>query len=80
MRITVSLHASLMRFLPAGSSGRAAVLEMPNGATVADVMSRLGIPAGHTKMMVSGTEQLELTTTLRDGQEVSLFPPLAGGM
>jgi molybdopterin synthase sulfur carrier subunit len=79
MRITVSLHASLMKFLPAGSSGRAAVLEVPDGATVADVISRLGIPSGHTKMMVSGDEHLELTTALRDGQELSLFPPLAGG-
>lgn len=79
MRITVNLHASLIRFLPAGSSGRTAVLEMPDAATVADVVNRLGIPAGHTKMMVSGDEHLELTTALRDGQELSLFPPLAGG-
>lgn len=79
MRVTVNLHASLMKFVPPGSTGRTAVLEMPDGATVADVISRLGIPAGHTKMIVSGDEHLELTTALRDGQEVNLFPPLAGG-
>lgn len=79
MRVTVNLHASLIRYLPSGSTGRAAVLDVPDGATVAAVISRLGIPAGHTKMMVSGDDHLELTTVLRDGQEVNLFPPLAGG-
>jgi molybdopterin synthase sulfur carrier subunit len=79
IRVTVNLHASLRKFLPSGNNGRAAVLEMPDGATVDDVVNRLGIPAGHTKMMVSGDEYLELTTVLRDGQEINLFPPLAGG-
>ena len=79
MRVTVRLHASLRRYMPAGSNGIAAVVELPADGTVADVISRLGIPAGHTKMMVSGDEQLDLATVLRDGQELNLFPPLAGG-
>jgi molybdopterin synthase sulfur carrier subunit len=80
MRISVTLHGTLRRFLPAGSSGNAAGLDMPEGATVADVVARLGIPPDHTKMMVSGDEYLETTSILHDGQEVNLFPPLAGGV
>ena len=79
MRVTVNLHASLIRYLPSGSTGRAAVLDVPDGATIADIISQLGIPAGRTKMMVSGDAHLEPTTVLRDGQELNLFPPLAGG-
>lgn len=79
MRITVKLHGTLRRFLPPGSSDNAAALDMPDGSTVADVVSRLGIPPDHTKMMVSGDEYLETTSVLHDGQEVNLFPPLAGG-
>ena len=79
MRITVNLHATLRKYLPPGSTGRAALLELPDGATVADIIDRLGIPAGHAKMMVSGDEQLQPTSPLRDGQELNLFPPLAGG-
>jgi molybdopterin converting factor small subunit len=30
-------------------------------------------------MIVSGAEHLEPTSLLHDGQEVNLFPPLAGG-
>ncbi len=79
MHVTVRLHATLKKFLPPGSNGNAAALELPEGATVADAIDRLGIPPGHAKMMVSGDEYLELTTVLRDGQEINLFPPLAGG-
>jgi len=49
------------------------------GATVADVVARLGIPPQHAKMIVSGDACLEAASVLHDGQEVNLFPPLAGG-
>ena len=78
MRITVHLHAILRKYLPPGSNGNA-MLDMPEGTTVADVIRHLGIPQGHTKMMVCGDEYLELASMLRDGQEINLFPPLAGG-
>jgi sulfur-carrier protein len=79
MRLTIKLHGTLRKYLPAGSVGNAAVVEVPEGATIADVTERLGIPPDHTKMMVSGDEYLERTTVLHDGQEINLFPPLAGG-
>ena len=78
MQITVKLHGTLRKFLPAGA-GNAAALDLNDGATVADVITRLGIPPGHAKMIVSGDDQLELASVLHDGQEVNLFPPLAGG-
>jgi molybdopterin converting factor small subunit len=79
MRVTVRLHATLRKYLPAGADGNAVSVELSPGATVADAVARLGIPPDHAKMMVSGGEHLERTSVLRDGQEVNLFPPLAGG-
>lgn len=79
MLVKVKLNASLRRFLPAGTAGNVAEVELPDGATVDDVITSLGIPDGHARMAVSDNEQLEPTTQLRDGQEVALFPPLAGG-
>lgn len=79
MRVKVKLHATLRKFLPAGSDDNAAVLDMPQGTTVADVIDHLGIPPDHAKMIVSGDVYLETTSVLHDGQEVNLFPPLAGG-
>jgi molybdopterin converting factor small subunit len=78
MRVTVKLHGTLRRFLPAGTSA-GAVLDVPDGTRVADVIARLGIPPDHAKMIISGDDQLDPTSALHDGQELNLFPPLAGG-
>jgi molybdopterin converting factor small subunit len=79
MTIIVTLHATLRTYLPAGSQDNVVPLQMPEGATAADVISHLAIPPAHTRVIVSGAEHLEPTTVLHDGQEVNLFPPLAGG-
>jgi molybdopterin converting factor small subunit len=79
MRVTVKLHATLKKHLPPGSSADGVEVEVTDGATVADVIERLGIPAKHAGMLVSNDEYLESTTVVRDGQEINVFPPLAGG-
>jgi molybdopterin converting factor small subunit len=79
MKIHVKLFASLRKYLPPGSAGDAFVLELPSGAIVGDAIARLGIPVDHARMIVSKNEQLEPTSPLYDGQEINLFPPLAGG-
>ncbi len=78
MRITVTLHGTLRKFAPA-HAGNAVALDLSDGATVADIFRRLGIPPGHAKIIVSGNQQLEPASALHDGQEINLFPPLAGG-
>lgn len=79
MIVRVKLHAILRKFLPPEARDQTAVLELPDGATVSDAIARLGIPANHASMLVSGDDYLRPETRLRDGQEVSIFPPLAGG-
>lgn len=54
-------------------------LDLHEGASVAEVIARLGIPPDHAGMIISGDDQIEPTSLLYDGQEVNLFPPLAGG-
>ena len=78
MKVQVKLFASLRKYMPAGS-GDALTVELPDGAVVRDAIATLGIPAEHARMIVSQNEQLEPTSALRDGQEINLFPPLAGG-
>jgi len=78
VRITVKVQGTLCKFLPAGA-GTEAVLDFPDGARVADVIAGLGIPPEYAKLIISGDDQLEPAAVLHDGQEVNLFPPLAGG-
>jgi molybdopterin converting factor small subunit len=79
MIVRVKLHAILRKFLPPDARDNTVVMELSDGATVSDVIARLRIPANHASMLVSGDDYLEPETPLRDGQEVSIFPPLAGG-
>lgn len=79
MNVRFKLHGTLRKFLPAGASDNTVAVELHDGATVADAIARLAIPAGYAKMIVCGVDYLEPTSVLQDGQEVNLFPPLAGG-
>jgi molybdopterin converting factor small subunit len=79
MRVHVKLFASLRKYLPAGSGGDVLTIELPDGAAVRDAITELGIPLEHARMIVSRNVQLEPTSPLQDGQEINLFPPLAGG-
>ncbi len=79
MKISVGLNASLRRFIPDGAEGSPFALEVPAGATAAEVMQRLGIPADRTHVVTVDGTQVETSTVIAEGQEVSFFPPLAGG-
>ncbi|MBP1686110.1 MAG: Mut7-C ubiquitin [Deltaproteobacteria bacterium] len=79
MRLTVKLHGSLRKYLPAGRTNPV-VLDVGSSATVADVINCLGIPANHSRIAVVDEKQLEPTAVLSDGQELNLFPPLVGGV
>lgn len=59
--------------------GEPRVLELPDRATVRDVLSRLDIPGRAEKVVLVDGRPLPLDTPLRDGQTVTLFPPLEGG-
>jgi len=79
MRITAKLHGTLRKYLPKGSQENTLLVEVPDQATVAELVDRLSIPRGHARIFVSGDEHLEAASVLHDGQELNIFPPLAGG-
>ncbi len=79
MHVTVKLHATLRKYLPTASTDNSVAMELPEGTTVADLITRLAIPADHAQMIVAGDQHLELSSPVRDGQEINVFPPLAGG-
>ena len=79
MKVEVRLFATLVAFLPSASRDGAAVLEVPDGTTVRQVVGGLGIPAELERVtLVNGTDATP-DTPLRSGDVVTVFPPLAGG-
>jgi molybdopterin converting factor small subunit len=79
MTITVALYAGLARFLPSGAEGRKATVDVPDGAAVQDVIRRLGIPDDVLCIPVVNGTRVTAARVLRDGETLSVFPPLAGG-
>ncbi len=77
--ITVKLFAMLKKYVPEGSSDGIS-LSLSSGATVQDVVDTLKIPREQACMLVVGDTYVEVKTVLEDGLELSIFPPLAGGV
>lgn len=79
MTVEVKLFATLAQFLPPNSKSGAAVLDLPDGATVADLTRRLGIPSGIECVLLLNGTNVDSGVGLREGDVVDIFPPLAGG-
>ena len=80
MDIEVRLFANLNRFLPPGSTGRRAQLSIPADSTISALLEHLSLPASQVHLVaVNGRHQQDLSYVLQDRDQVSIFPPLAGG-
>jgi len=83
MRITVRTAGNLGRYLPAGSARNTAALEIVAGATPADVMAQLGLPADGSYLVVlngKGVPKAERASRrLAENDDLAIMPPLRGG-
>ena len=79
MRIEVRLFATFAAYLPPGSRDGAATLDVPDGATVADVARVLGISAALARISLVNGHEATPDRPLMRSDIVDLFPPLAGG-
>ncbi|MBT4890510.1 MAG: MoaD/ThiS family protein [Rhodospirillales bacterium] len=83
MKITLKTAGLFSRYLPEGTKGNLAELEVKDGATPVDVARQIGAPTD-TKclIVVNGTavppSQHDIFT-LNDGDAMSFMPPLKGG-
>lgn len=83
MRITVRASGLLVRYLPENARGKEAELEVPEGATPAQVVAQLGMPAERRYLVIrNGTAVPRAehdTLALSDGDTLAIVPPLKGG-
>jgi molybdopterin converting factor small subunit len=80
VRIEVELFATLAAYLPTGATGGPAVVDIPEQSTVDDLCRALGIPASLASIVLVNGHDAGADRTLADGDVVTLFPPLAGGV
>ena len=79
MRVEVRLFATLVDFLPPHGRNGVVQLEVPDDSTVAEVASRLGIPADIARVVLVNGRDVEPEQRLAKQDIVTIFPPLAGG-
>ena len=80
MRIELRLFASLRKQLPPGSPRGKCALDLPEEATIGDVLQRMDIPRPSAQMvLVNGDHDRDFDRVLHDGDVLSIFPPVAGG-
>jgi len=83
MKIKLKLYATLRNYLPAESGGQAAMLELPDAATIPDALAALAVPVGLAHIvMINGRHVLRpdvATHQLHEGDQLAVFPAIGGG-
>lgn len=77
VHVKVSLHGDVHRY--ARGRPEPLVEQLPDGATVADLLAALEIPSAMTLTIGVKGELVDRETVLRDGDEVMLLTPMEGG-
>jgi len=76
MRVTVTVFGELRRYLPDGDTVQ---VEVPEGATVADVLAHVGIPADQVWMSAVNDTVVKPDHRLSPGDHLEVFHPVGGG-
>ncbi len=83
MNITVRTAGLLGRYLPPGSAGNEARLDIDGTATPLDIMRRLELPEDQRYLIMLNGQVVPAaqrpSVHLSDGDELGIFPPLKGG-
>jgi len=74
MKVKVKLFAGLLEFGP-----RIQELELSEGAVLEDILIKLGLPGEIRLLRIVNGRHVGLRQPVKDGDEIALFPPIAGG-
>ena len=79
MLIRVKMIANYRDVLPPGHKHGVIELDVPEGTTVYDVISRFDIPLNDESVIVLNGLTVDMDTPLREGDMVTAFSAIAGG-
>lgn len=74
MKVKIKLFASLRNFGPEEQE-----VELPENATLEDAIKLLNLPEKIPMLKIVNGEHRNIEHTLKEGDEIALFPPIAGG-
>jgi len=73
--IQVKLFANLQRFMPTSAENYA----IEAGTSIRKLLQQLDIPEDMAKLIFIDGLKAELTTILKGGERIGIFPPVGGG-
>jgi molybdopterin converting factor small subunit len=79
MEIEIKLFATLRDYLPKGSSRFSCKMEVDHPTRVQEILSRLKIPEDMPKIILVNGIHGKKEQILKEGDVLSIFPPVAGG-
>ena len=79
MEIEVKLFATLRDYLPKGSDRFSCKMEIDGHTRVQDILTKLKIPEEIPKIILINGIHGKKDQLLKEGDVVSIFPPVAGG-
>ncbi len=83
MNIRVRTAGLLGKYLPPGSAGNAADIDVVDGATPTDVIAQLGMPTDASYLVTLNGESLPRAErahrALAANDDLAIMPPLKGG-
>lgn len=79
MKLEICLYASLASHLPERADGNSCLMDAEDGSTVEALLGRLQVPLHVAKIIFLNGVHADLSTPLKDGDRLAVFPPIAGG-
>jgi len=79
MDIEVKLFATLRDYLPKGSSRFSCKMEIDDHTRIQDISAKLHLPEEIPKIILVNGIHGRKDQILKEGDVVSIFPPVAGG-
>jgi acyl-CoA reductase-like NAD-dependent aldehyde dehydrogenase/sulfur carrier protein ThiS len=79
VKVDVVCFGAMRRYLPEGTAGNRAEVNLPERARVADAVDAVGAPRRLVFALLVNGLRADLETELEDGAEVTLMPPFTGG-
>lgn len=73
--IQIKLFATLQRFMPASADKYA----IETGTSIRALLQQLELPEDKAKLIFIDGLKAELTTVLKGGERIGIFPPVGGG-
>ena len=73
--IQIKLFATLQSFMPPSAEKYA----IETGTTIRTLLQQLDLPENKAKLIFIDGVKAELTTVLKGGERIGIFPPVGGG-